>query len=605
MTDSFEVQDEIKVHSGTAGLLEPEGSLEAIFALAQSKIETFVTYKQKIGLIQSDEYLVAKLFENLDEIKTLIVRAEKFLKLSKALDDDARAKLDGLNSELEFVDDELSKISKRRLVELSNLRPLKSHNRHLQLLAQKKEHRLPLEVETGLAETRYERLEKHYDLFEENLEGHDIRIDPNDTDATADLWDVIDLIADDDREKRKFMSEQLSAKLGEDIAYRKDLLLRYIFEKFKEDVKRGYESWLTQPCLENDVPVEFVEALAEASQRRYDVYHKWLALKAKLLKIDDFNVYDRKAPLNFANDELIFSQEDALKIIRETFYEFSTEFGEMFDKAIEDGWLDFNVGGHPVCEFTVPGYKPLISLSFTGTIDNVASIIHEIAHGIHYEMARKQGIAQAEASATTLETASIFFETRALSKMLAEATAKEKITILAKRIDDHADCIFRQMSMHQFEASLHNAVEVESNGCSLDFDEIHIEDLISVKDVCNLWLESQRALYGSEVEFYKGFENDWSIIPQMYFAGMVHSYGLGQNFATGIEGQYQLEGAALAPKLQKMLEVGSASSPKAIAALGGIDIEDPNFFDRGIDTLEAMIDELGRLIGPLSFVIND
>jgi oligoendopeptidase F len=76
--------------------------------------------------------------------------------------------------------------------------------------------------------------------------------------------------------------------------------------------------------------------------------------------------------------------------------------------------------------------------------------------------------------------------------------------------------------------------------------------------------------------------------------GYVYAYAYGQLLALSVYGRYLEEGEDFVPRYIEMLSAGGSRSPEEIAAIAGLDLADPEFWNNGLklvrDQLEAAED---------------
>jgi oligoendopeptidase F len=126
---------------------------------------------------------------------------------------------------------------------------------------------------------------------------------------------------------------------------------------------------------------------------------------------------------------------------------------------------------------------------------------------------------------------------------------------------------------------------------------------LSVDRFAELWSESQEELFGDSVEVTDGYRSWWSYIPHFIGSpGYVYAYAYGQLLALSVYERYEQTGAELVPRYLELLAAGGSRSPEEIAAMVGIDLADPNFWQAGLDLVErqlkdaeAAADASGRL----------
>ena len=74
-------------------------------------------------------------------------------------------------------------------------------------------------------------------------------------------------------------------------------------------------------------------------------------------------------------------------------------------------------------------------MNFTGKIRDVMTLAHELGHGIHQYLSRKNGYFQQNTPLTTAETASVFAEMLVFTKLIEnESNNRDRLFILIWRI---------------------------------------------------------------------------------------------------------------------------------------------------------------------------
>ena len=95
---------------------------------------------------------------------------------------------------------------------------------------------------------------------------------------------------------------------------------------------------------------------------------------------------------------------------------------------------------------------------------------------------------------------------------------------------------------------------------------------------------------GESVEITDGYRTWWSYVPHFFNTpGYVYAYAYGQLLAMAIYQRYAEDGEALADAYGELLAAGGSKSPTELGAIVGIDLEDPAFWDRGLDLMERQL----------------
>jgi oligoendopeptidase F len=115
---------------------------------------------------------------------------------------------------------------------------------------------------------------------------------------------------------------------------------------------------------------------------------------------------------------------------------------------------------------------------------------------------------------------------------------------------------------------------------------------LSVERLGELWIESQAEMLGDSVELTDGYRSWWSYIPHFIGSpGYVYAYAYGQLLALSVYERYEQQGPELVPSYLQMLAAGGSRPPEEIAAIVGIDLADPGFWEAGLDLVERQLGE--------------
>jgi oligoendopeptidase F len=382
-----------------------------------------------------------------------------------------------------------------------------------------------------------------------------------------------------DREARRSAAEAVSRTLEPGLRTRAFIYNTLVHDKAVEDRLRHYPHWLASRNLANEASDESVLALIEAVRGRFDIPQRWYRLKAELLGIDKLADYDRAAPLE---DELTtFSFGEARDLVLETYDSFSEEAGTVTRRFFQERWVDAPVRPHKrggaFCAYTVPSVHPYVLLNFTATRRDVLTMAHELGHGLHASLSARQGIFHQSTPLTLAETASVFGEALVFGRMLdAAPDDTTRLGLLAERLDGAVATVFRQMAMNRFEHLVHTGRRSEGE--------------LSVDRIAELWTESQAELFGDSLQMTEDYRMWWSYIPHFINTpGYVYAYAYGLLLALSVYGRYREIGESFAPSYLELLAAGGSRAPEELAAIVGIDLADPGFWDSGLKLVEEQL----------------
>jgi oligoendopeptidase F len=216
-------------------------------------------------------------------------------------------------------------------------------------------------------------------------------------------------------------------------------------------------------------------------------------------------------------------------------------------------------------------------LNWTSRARDVATLAHELGHGVHGYLAREQGIFHQSTPLTLAETASVFGEAVTNQRLLSMLDEPgERFALLATTLEDSIATVFRQVAMNRFEDAVHT--------------ERRTVGELSVDRFGELWVETQRAMLGDAVEVTDGYRSWWSYISHFVVSpGYVYAYAYGQLLALSVYARYRAEGEAFVPAYLELLRAGGSRSPEELGAIVGCDLADPGFWDAGLAIVEGQL----------------
>ena len=400
---------------------------------------------------------------------------------------------------------------------------------------------------------------------------------PDGTTATVPLMQGLAMLQHPDRAVRQGAHGAVTAGLQPGLRTRAFIFNTLLNDKSVDDRLRSYPTWVSSRNLANEASDESVQALIDAVVARYDIPQRWYALKAGILGVDKIADYDRMASVATAETQVPWSV--ATEVVTDAYSSFSGELSGVVQRFLREDWIDAPASpgkrGGAFCAYTVPSHHPYVLLNWTGKTRDVATLAHELGHGVHGYLAREQGVFQMNTPLTLAETASVFGETVTSKRLLSTLTdPNERLALLASTLEDSIATVFRQIAMNRFEHAVHTARRTEGE--------------LAVERFNELWEESQSAMLGPSVEITEGYRTWWSYIPHfMHTPGYVYAYAYGQLLALSVYKRYEEVGDEFVPRYLDLLRAGGSMSPEDLGRIVDCDLADPAFWDGGL----AIVDE--------------
>lgn len=458
---------------------------------------------------------------------------------------------------------------------------LSSHKHYLETLLLRKPHLLSEAEEKVLSEKSITGPEAWARFFDETFGAARFRF----RDRELTEQEILSKLYDSDRATRREAAMTFTEGLR---SLRRPLTFVFntmLAEKASDDRLRDYPHWLAARNLSNEIDDEAVAALVGAVTERFEIVARFYRLKRNLLDLEQLFDYDRYAPIAPVNRRIMW--EEAQQIVLSSYSEFHPEMGEIARNFFLGAWIDAAVRpgkrGGAFSHRAVPQAHPYILLNYTGNVRDIQTLAHELGHGVHQYLARSQGAFHSRTPLTTSETASVFGEMLVFEDLMRRETdPRQRLGMLISKIDDTTATVFRQVAMNQFEALIHEHRRAKGE--------------LSTDDFCEFWIQTQQAMFQDSVTLGDHYRIWWSYIPHfIHTPGYVYAYAFGELLVLAIYARYREEGPVFADEYLEVLRAGGSDWPHALVARLGIDLQDPEFWSRGLSAVEALVEEAEEL----------
>ena len=346
---------------------------------------------------------------------------------------------------------------------------------------------------------------------------------------------------------------------------------------------RGFDSALEASLFSSAVPVSVYDSLIDAIHSALGDMKKYTDLRRRVMGLESIDMYDLYCPMvEGVRDSYTF--EEACELVKGAVAPLGEEYVSLVERAISEKWIDVyeNVGkttGAFSCG--VHGVHPYILLNYTGTIDDVFTLAHELGHAMHsYFSSREQDFANHNYTIFAAEVASTVNEVLLTKYLLrTETDTVRRAYILNHFLEGFRTTVFRQTLFAEFEKLAH---EAHKSGTPLT-----AESLNSIYRELNL-------LYYSGVDVGDTHSIEWARIPHFYRAYYVYQYATGFCSAVAIA-QHVLDTGDASDYLE-FLKTGGSDYPIEELKITGVDLTSPEPVKRAMRVFADTVDELAELI---------
>ncbi len=354
-------------------------------------------------------------------------------------------------------------------------------------------------------------------------------------------------------------------------------------DKDIEDKRRGFKEPISSRNVANYVEDEVIETLIKTVKANYKkLSHRYYKIKAKWMGKKVLNYWDRNAPLAEVDRKIPW--EEAVDIVMKAYHDFSPAMAKIARLFIDKKWVD--VPAQPGKMFgafshgTVPSMHPYVLLNYKHKVRDVMTLAHELGHGVHQYLARKQGALIAGTPLTIAETASVFGEQLTFRALLKrEKGAKARKALIASKVEDMLNTVVRQIAFCEFEREVHSA---RKQG-ELSSDQIN-----------QIWMKVQSESLGEAIKLDKDYAPYWTYISHFIHSPFyVYAYAFGDCFVNSLYAVY--ESGKVKNFEEKYLEAlasGGRLRYDEFLKPFGLNPKDRKFWQFGLDKIASLIDEL-------------
>ena len=566
---------------------EYHDAVEAI----QQKVNQFVeNYK---GTIQDAQSAIQAL-EQYEQIMQQFVPINTYANLSLSEDqtnDVAQMRASQLssiqadaNSKLSFVTSELLALSEDVLKDA--IEQDDRYKRFLRQLLDKKPYQLSPEVEKTLA-AYSATFGGPYSLYN-TTKLVDINFDDFVVDGTNYPLSYVsfegDWESEPNTEKRHAAYKTFYQKLKEyEHTTAKTYDLQVQTEKTTANM-RGYDSvfdYLLQPQeVDQSMYHRQIDLIMEELAPHMRKYAKLLQ---KVYGLEKMTFADLKIPLDPTYEPKI-SIAESKEYMNKGLKVMGDHYLNMVNRSFDERWIDFaqNKGKSTGAFCSSPhGYHPYILISWTGSMEDVFVLAHELGHAGHFYHANaEQNIFNARTSMYFIEAPSTMNEMLMANHLLKNSDdLRFKRWVISSIV---ARTYYHNFVTHLLEAAYQRDVykHVDNGGN------------VNATILNDLKRHTLQQFWGDVVEINEDAARTWMRQPHYYMGLYPYTYSAGLTISTQVSKRILAEGQPAVDDWIKVLETGGTKSPAELSQMAGVDITTEQPLRDTIAYIGELIDEL-------------
>ena len=349
---------------------------------------------------------------------------------------------------------------------------------------------------------------------------------------------------------------------------------------------RKYKSSLEKAVLNDDASIKVYDSLIESIHEGLHVNHEFIDLKKKILKKEDFHMYDLYVnPFEQEKDEITY--EDARKEVEEALTVMGEEYSNKLREAFDNNWIDVYArpnkkgGAYSMGIYSV---HPFVLLNFVNSKRDVSTIAHELGHSMHsYYSSSNQTIIDADYTILTAEVASTVNEILLSDYQIKHEKDKtKKAELLYELLEMIRATLFRQSMFAEFEKIIHE--KIENN------------ETLSSEDLNEIYYRLNKNYFGNNMIVDENIKYEWARIPHFYTDFYVYKYATGISSAISIANKILKQGRSFVERYIEMLKQGCSKKSIDLLKMVDVDLESKEVYKDAIDFYQEKMKELEELI---------
>ncbi|MHB0870127.1 MAG: oligoendopeptidase F [Chloroflexota bacterium] len=348
---------------------------------------------------------------------------------------------------------------------------------------------------------------------------------------------------------------------------------------------RNYPTALEAALGPNNIPTEVYHNLIRTVDRNLPLLHRYMALRKKLLGLEELHHYDLYVPM-VPDVRVELSYDEAARTVEDALAPMGEKYLGALRKGLTSRWIDvYENEGKTSGAYSGGAYttNPFVLLNYQGTLTDAFTLAHELGHSMHSYFTRTtQPYVYGDYTIFLAEVASTLNETLLTDHLLKQtADPKLRAYLINQQMERFRTTLFRQTMFAEFELETHTRAEA---GEALTPDQLS-----------SLYKELNLRYYGAEVYPDEQINVEWGRIPHFYWAFYVYQYATGLSAAVALSHQILTEGEPAVQRYLRFLKSGSSNYSIELLREAGVDMASPEPVQQALDSFGKLLDQMGQL----------
>ena len=348
---------------------------------------------------------------------------------------------------------------------------------------------------------------------------------------------------------------------------------------------RKYDSSLQSALQPVEVPEAVYHNLIEAVHQNMDKMYRYMALRKKIMGLDELHMYDIYANMIPEADQEIPFDQAREEVLAATAV-LGEEYSAVLKKSFADRWMDIyeNEGKRSGAYSIGSPVHPFVLLNYKDTLDSAFTLAHEMGHAMHSYLSNKnQPYIYSDYVLFVAEVASTCNEALLMQHLLKKTTDKRQRAVLINYfLEQFRTTHYRQTMFAEFELKIHQLAETG--------------ETLTAETLCRIYYDLNKLYYGDGVAVDQAIEMEWSRIPHFYRHFYVYQYATGFSAAMALSQRILREGESAVEDYLRFLSGGCSTDPVSLLKIAGVDMSTPQPVSEALALFGSLVEELEQLL---------
>jgi oligoendopeptidase F len=353
---------------------------------------------------------------------------------------------------------------------------------------------------------------------------------------------------------------------------------------------RKYGSALESSLDAANIPTSVYTHLIDGVNRNLPTFHRYLALRKRMMGVPELHYYDLYAPL-VSSVDLTYSAEEAEKNVMAALKPLGDEYETAAKRAFTERWIDlYPTPGKRSGAYSNGGaydVHPYMLLNYNGKYNDVSTVAHELGHTMQSYFSNKtQPYPLASYPIFVAEVASTFNEALLIDHMLKTIPDDDtKLSLLGNYLEGIKGTVFRQTQFAEFELRTH---EMAEKGEPLTGDALS-----------KLYADITKKYYGHDkgvciVDDY--IQHEWAFIPHFYRNFYVFQYATSFTASSALSEKVLAGDPAATRRYLAFLGAGGSKYPIDLLKEAGVDMTTDEPLELTMKKMNRVMDEMEQIL---------